>query len=106
MLPEETSLRRSSVIRVSGEIRPPLEVITKAPSTLGGALQKAWAYLSLPRKYRPLMKLKSSPRDAPRRRSRTANSKSALSRIRNWARIPAMFAGERRKILHGPRSRF
>ena len=81
-------------------------MITKVPSTLGGALPNARAYASLPRKYSPLIKLKSSPRDTPFWRRRTAISKSASSRITNRARIPAMLAGDRRKILHVADPRF
>src|SRR6267154_3402322 len=88
----------------SGDTKPPFDVITKAPWILGGTLQNVRAYANLPRKYRPLIKLKSSPRDTPRWRRRTAISKSASSRITNRARIPAMLAGDRRKTLRGPSS--
>jgi hypothetical protein len=48
------------------------------------------------------MKLNSSPSGTPSWRKRRAMGESALSRMRNPARIPAMLAGERRKILRGP----
>src|SRR5215467_3437695 len=106
MLPEEISFRRSGVMRASGVTRPPLEVITKIPSTLGGGSENSRAYANLPRKYNPLIKPKTSPRDTPPWRSRTAISELAPSRITNRARIPAILAGERRKILRGPDPRF
>src|SRR6266851_6393445 len=101
MLPEEISCKRSKVMTASEDTKPPLDVITKAPWVLGCTSQNVRAYANLPRKYRPLIKLKSSPRDTPTWRRRTAISKSASSRITNRARIPAILAGDRRKTLRG-----
>src|SRR4030088_836930 len=48
------------------------------------------------------MKLNSSPSGTPSWRKRRAIGESAPSRMTNPPRIPAMLAGDRRKILRGP----
>src|SRR5450432_366134 len=84
---------------VCGDTRPRFVVITNAPGLFGGGLAKRWEYAILPRKYRPLMKVKSSPSGTPAGwRRRTARSNLAASLSKNPARLPLQRAGESRKI--------
>src|SRR5581483_9122992 len=70
---------------------------TMALSRSGGAAYRI-AYVSLPRKYRPLTKAKTSPSIAPRRdRNSRASANCALSDRICLARVPEQFAGESRK---------
>src|SRR5688572_32391539 len=69
------------------------------------------AYVILPRKYRPLMKAKSSPIGTPSARSRVATENVAFGESTCCARRPRQFAGDRRNmreitplILSAPRS--
>src|SRR3989442_10714332 len=69
------------------------------PEQPSGGLANAEAYASLPRKYRPLMKVKTSPMVAPSvDLSRWASVERALFRNRKPARFPEQWAGESRKI--------
>src|SRR5437867_337305 len=92
------------VTRVSGLRRPAVGVMTCTPqptiglSGSGGAAKRA-AYVSLPRKYKPLTNMKMSPSIAPRReRSSSASANCALGDITCRARGPPQLAGEIRKI--------
>src|SRR5437660_12421300 len=98
MLFADISLKRSRVTIVSGVMSPPQAVMTNAPSIVGGAFANLLAYANLPRKYSALMKLKTSPSGAPAPRNRELNSDSAESHMSRPPRIPAIFAGESRKI--------
>ena len=82
----------SMVTTFSGESKPAVAVITNAPDASSGGTENARAYASLPRKYRLLRKLNSSPSVTPVRRSRDAKSDSALGR-----------EGTRRECLRGSR---
>src|SRR5215472_6071736 len=65
-------------------------------SRSGGTANRI-AYVSLPRKYRPLMNAKTSPSSAPfRDRSAHASSNCAFGERTCFARVPEQFAGDRR----------
>src|SRR5947208_8411504 len=69
------------------------------PEQPSGGLANAAAYASLPRKYSPLMKVKTSPMFAPSvDLSRWASVERAFFRNRKPARFPEQWAGESRKI--------
>src|SRR4249920_107531 len=73
-------------------------MIHVASGNTSGALPKASAYVSLPRKYRPLRKEKASPSVSVPARSRSASEIVASGHRRIFARRPAQYAGESRKI--------
>src|SRR5437867_965712 len=69
------------------------------PEQPSGGLANAEAYANLPRKYSPLMKVKTSPMVAPSvDLSRWASVERAFFRNRKPARFPEQWAGESRKI--------
>src|SRR6059058_2608261 len=69
------------------------------PEQPSGGLANAAAYANLPRKYSPLMKVKTSPMFAPSvDLSRWASVERAFFRNRKPARFPEQWAGESRKI--------
>src|SRR5438093_10716722 len=69
------------------------------PEQPSGGLANAAAYASLPRKYSPLMNVKTSPMVAPSvDLSRWASAERAFFRNRKPARFPEQWAGESRKI--------
>jgi len=77
-------------------------VMICTPEIPGGGFLNLSAYANLPRKYKPLMKLKTSPRGTLEFRRRSASSNSAFGLKSILARIPLEFAGESKKILCGP----
>ena len=86
--------RSRAVTCVSGETRPRSVVITSTP-----ARPNARAYASLPRKYKPLRKLNTSPIATPSgSRSARASGNSACALRINFARSPSQRAGERRNM--------
>ena len=96
-----------SVTSVSGVRSPAFGVMTNTPapetgdSGSGGCLN-AVEYASLPRKYKPLRKLNTSPSGAPCLvRSRAAKSNVARSDITMRARLPPQLAGDKRKMWCG-----
>lgn len=97
-LPAAISRNSSRVNALSGDTKPPAAVITTTPGIPGGGLAWVRAYVNLPRKYSPLMKLKISPSGTPSLRSRNANGERPFSPRINLARRPEAFAGESRKI--------
>ena len=92
------SRSRSTDITVSGLSNPAEVVMTNDPDRSAGGREKAPAYASFPRKYRPLIKLNNSPNGAPPSRRRHANSDWPFAFRTYPARTPARLAGERRKI--------
>jgi hypothetical protein len=82
---------------------PPAESGASPGQLDSGGLANALAYVSFPRKYSALTKLKTSPIGAPCPRSRTASSPTDLDDINCWALGPEQFAGERRKICERTR---
>src|SRR5437660_6898151 len=104
MSPSANAHKALWVTNVSGVRRPAVGVMTCTPqptiglSGSGGAAKRA-AYVSLPRKYRPLTNMKMSPSMAPRReRTSRASANCALGDITCRARGPLQLAGESRKI--------
>src|SRR5580704_2573722 len=91
--------RRSRVIGWSGESRPPDAVITRMPETPAGGLANRVAYASLPRKYRPLTKLNTSPKVACDAFSLWFSSDFEVSRSNDLPRTPDKFAGESKKMV-------
>src|SRR5712692_8143186 len=91
------------VTSVSGLRNPAFGVITCTPApTMGlvgwGGCANRRAYVSLPRKYRPLMNVNRSPSGAPfRDRSAAATGKVAPGESTCFARRPPQLAGESRK---------
>jgi hypothetical protein len=90
---------RSRVIGWSGASRPPEAVITRTPETPAGGLENRVAYASLPRKYRPLTKLNTSPSVAWEDLSLWLSSDLDVSRSNDFPRTPDRFAGESRKMV-------
>ena len=92
---DSTSSRR---MIVSAGTSPRSVVMMYVETAPLGRLPNAVAYVSLPRKYRPLMKLNTSPIGAPgpsgRRRTAISNVAFGLSSI--FARRPSHRAGDRR----------
>src|SRR5881628_1155784 len=93
----------SRVTIVSAGRRPAFGVITRTPpettghSGSGGRANRR-AYASLPRKYKPLTKLKTSPSGAPASsRSCCASGKPAVGETTIRARTPLQLAGDSRK---------
>src|SRR5262245_12184641 len=94
----------STVIRVSAARSPAFGVITSTPPAItgspgSGGQANRLAYASLPRKYRPLTKLKTSPSAAPLRLRRArATANCAFGDNTSCARRPEQFAGDKRKM--------
>jgi len=89
----------SRVIGWSGESKPPDAVITRMPEIPAGGLANRVAYASLPRKYRPLTKLNTSPSVACEDLSLWLSSDFDESRSNSFPRTPDRFAGESRKMV-------
>src|SRR5688572_1936316 len=107
----DTAAKASSdfrVIGVSADRNPAFGVITSTPlpatgSDGSGGLANRRAYASLPRKYRPLTKLNTSPSEVPStERSCRARANCATGDITIRARTPLQLAGDRRNTR--PRS--
>jgi hypothetical protein len=94
-------LSLTRVIGSSGRRRPAAGVMICTPGTPGGGFLNLSAYANLPRKYRPLMKLKTSQRGTLELLRRSARSNCALGLKSIFARIPPESAGESKKILRG-----
>src|SRR5262245_1909572 len=79
---------------------------TPSPTTAwpgSGGRANRRAYVSLPRKYRPLMKEKNSPSDAPSGdRSAAASANDAFGESACFARRPLQLAGESRNMRWPP----
>src|SRR5215213_10183700 len=94
----------SMVTGASAARNPAFGVMTSTPpavtgSSGSGGAAKRRAYASLPRKYNPLTKLKTSPRWAPSGvLSCCANVNWAVGDATILARTPPQFAGDNRKI--------
>src|SRR5215204_5189834 len=90
-------------MRRSGDTSPRSGVMTSTDGTSRGGCANAFAYVSLPRKYKPLRKLKTSPMEEPPARSSSASGNAAASRKRSCARRPDVLAGDSKKTLRIPR---
>lgn len=99
--PVVISRKSSSVTSRSGETRPAEDVISTIPGTPAGALAKARAYASLPRKYNPLMKLKISPTGTRPLRRRCQRADCPDSPKSKFPRTLLTFAGESTKSRRG-----
>src|SRR5438874_8800461 len=70
-------------------------------SNSGGAANRS-AYVSLPRKYRPLTNMNTSPIISPRRdRSSSATGHCAFGDMTIFARGPPQLAGDNKKMRDG-----
>src|SRR4051812_28011972 len=87
---------------VAAGISPREGVITSVAAPPAGARPNRSAYVSLPRKYRPLRKENASPSVNAPDRSRTARATSDPSRKRIFARRPPQKAGDSRKMRCAP----
>src|SRR3979490_1051791 len=82
---------------VDGGSNPPAGVMMRMVAVSEAELANFFAYASFPRKYRPLMKLKISPRGAPVSRRRWASSNCECGEKSCLARTPEALAGDKRK---------